>query len=300
MEKLFHFTTSTRCLQWFNNDWTEIEDFLQKHNLNGIELGLFPDYPIKHIPKHVATGIHLSFYPEWLEFDKEPMIASYKLQYQKAKQLGAKYMVFHVSHVRPVDTFTWKFDYTDEVVVDATIDLLNCIFPQDEDGPMLLFENLWWPGLTFLDKNICRKLLDKVKYKNKGFVLDISHLILMNKSIDSDDKAYNFIKKVMSNLETFKSYFKVIHINKTLPKHYMKQNHMYKLESYNLAKDESIKKKILLSHIKKMDPHLPFDSPFINDIVNLVDPKFCVYETSPKDIYELNYFVKTQNSFFSS
>ncbi|ONI40407.1 hypothetical protein AN639_12780 [Candidatus Epulonipiscium fishelsonii] len=297
MKKLLHFTTSIRCLQWFNNDWTEIEVFLKKHNLNGIEIGLYPEYSLQNIPKNIVEGMHLSFYPEWLELDQEPIIASYKLQYQKAKQLKSKYMVFHVSHVKPTDTFTWKFDYTDEVVVDATIDLLNNIFPEDEDGPMLLFENLWWPGLTFLNKTICQKLLDKVKYKNKGFVLDISHLILMNKNIDNEAKAYTFIKKVMNDLKELKSYFKVIHINKTLPKHYMSQNHSFKLENYKSAKDDFTRKKILLNHIKKLDPHVPFDSPLIKDIIKLVDPEFCVYEVNPQNIYELNYFIKTQNTF---
>ncbi|OON96341.1 MAG: xylose isomerase [Epulopiscium sp. Nele67-Bin005] len=320
MQKLMHLSTTKKYLTWFKNDWQLIKDFLEKHQLDGVELGLTLDYPLQNINPDLITGIHLNFYPMWLEFWKENkllvekyigddndvinyygglnkniIVEKYQLQYERAKTLQAEYMVFHISHIRPEDSFTWKFDYSDEEVVDATIELINLAFPHNENGPLLLFENLWWPGLTYLNKSICEKILSGVKYKNIGFVIDISHLTLTNPQIDNEKKCFDYISKVVNNLGEIKPYIYGVHLNKTLPKHYMKQNHLYKLEKYQSTTDKKLKHKILMEHVNKLDPHQPFDHPIAKEIVEVINPQFCVFETNPQTIYELNYFMKIQN-----
>ncbi|MEF9959295.1 MAG: TIM barrel protein [Niameybacter sp.] len=320
MERLFHISTTPKYINFFQDDWSKIEAFSQKHQMDGIELGLTIDYDISQIPEGIVQGVHLSFYPMWLDFwrgdlakvesilgshqalldyyggtSKEVMIESYKQQYARAKALKAKYMVLHVSHICIEDSFTWQFDYTDEEVIDATIELVNEVFPADEDGPMLLFENLWWPGLTYLDQAVTKKLLEGVQYTKKGLLMDISHLTLTNLKIGNEKECYTYIKEVVENLGELKSFIYGVHLNKTLPKHYMQQDRSYLVDRYREAKTPQLKMRVLKQHIQKLDPHQPFDHEIAKQIVECIDPQFCVYETNPEDIYEMAYFMKKQN-----
>lgn len=320
MKKLFHLSTTPKQLQMFEEDWEDIKDFVSKNHMDGIELGLTIDYDLEKIPKEIVTGVHLSFYPMWLDFWKgnedklaqqftskgelcayykgespECLVESYKKQYERAKALGAKYMVFHVSHVLPEDSFTWQFDYTDQEVMEATIELVNTAFPNEEEGPLLLFENLWWPGLNYKDAKLTKWFIDKVQYPNKGYLVDVSHLILNNGEIGTEKQAYDYIKETIEALGETKQWIKGIHLNKTLPKYYMQRDHSYLLQRYQETKDSKQKLALLKKHINALDGHVPFDHPMAKKIVDLIQPLYCVYETAPTSRYELAYFIKKQN-----
>ena len=62
--------------------------------------------------------------------------------------MGAKYLVFHVSDVSIEEGYTYRWRHTLEEVVDGAAEVINVLFKGAEDGPDLLLENLWWPGLT--------------------------------------------------------------------------------------------------------------------------------------------------------
>lgn len=321
MQKLFHLSTTPKQLNMFNNDWEEIREFVIKQQMDGIELGLTLDYEIEQIPKELIKGVHLSFYPMWLDFwrgndeklrklfkneeeiykyykgnDKACLIESYKEQYARAKQIGAKYMVFHISHVLPEDSFTYEFEYTDKEVMEATLELVNAAFTDKEgEGPLLLFENLWWPGLNYKDPKLTKWFIEQVNYSNKGYLVDVSHLILNNNKIGTEKEAYNYIHQTICALEDTRKWIKGVHLNKTLPKHYMKRDHRYLLDRYRGTKDSFQKLNILKRHIKSLDPHMPFDHPLAKSIIELLHPEYCVFETAPETRYELAYFIKKQN-----
>lgn len=320
MKKLFHLSTTPKQLSMFEENWEDIKAFVSKNYMDGIELGLTIDYNLEKIPKEIIVGVHLSFYPMWLDFWRgnkeqlakqfttkealyayykgetpECLVENYKKQYERAKALGARYMVFHVSHVLPEDSFTWQFDYTDKEVMEATLELVNRAFPNEEEGPLLLFENLWWPGLNYKDAMLTKWFIDKVKYPNKGYLVDVSHLILNNSQIGTEKQAYDYIKETIEALGETKKWIKGLHLNKTLPKHYMQRNHSYLLQKYQETKDSKQKLAILKKHINALDGHMPFDHPMAKKIVDLIQPLYCVYETAPTSRYELAYFIKKQN-----
>lgn len=320
MKKLFHLSTTPRQLRMFEGDWEEIKQFVGKNQMDGIELGLTLDYDIEQIPKEIIEGVHLSFYPMWLDFwrqdeeklsrlfatkeernayyqgdSPECLVTSYRKQYERAKALGAKYMVFHVSHVLPEDSFTWKFTYSDKEVMIATLELVNLAFPKEENGPLLLFENLWWPGLNYKDSELTKWFIEQVEYPNKGYLVDISHLILNNKEIGTEQEAYFYIKQIIKSLGETKQWIKAVHLNKALPKRYMQRDHSYLLRKYQEIKDSKQKLTLLKKHIQALDGHIPFDHPIAKKIVALLNPEYCVYETAPKSRYELAYFIKRQN-----
>lgn len=320
MIKLFHLSTTDKQLRLFDEDWKEIQRFAQKQQMDGIELGLTMDYDLERIPKEIVKGVHLSFYPMWLDFWRgneeklkmlfasydervnyykgekpEDLVKNYHIQYQRAKQLGAEYMVFHVSHVLPEDSFTYCFDYSDEEVMKATIELVNAAFPKDEQGPLLLFENLWWPGLNYKDPALTQWFIEQIHYPNKGYLVDISHLILNHSQIGTEKEAYHYIKKTIEALGETKKWIKGIHLNKALPKHYMSRDHSYLLKQYQETKETKQKLSILKKHIQAMDGHIPFDHPLAKKIVEVISPVYCVYETAPRSRYELAYYIKKQN-----
>lgn len=320
MKKLFHLSTTPKQLRLFDEDWEEIQHFVEKNEMDGIELGLTLDYELSQIPKKLIKGVHLSFYPMWLDFwkgnearletlfeSKEAMIQyykgespkdiieSYRKQYERAKEVEAEYMVFHVSHVLPEDSFTYQFEYTDKEVMEATIELVNQAFPCEEDGPLLLFENLWWPGLNYKDPQLTQWFIEQIHYPNKGYLVDVSHLILNNNQIGTEREAYDYIKKTMEALGETKKWIKGIHLNKALPKRYMQRDKSYLLNKYRQIKDSRKKLEILKKHIHALDGHVPFDHPMAKKIVSCIDPIYCVYETAPESRYELAYFIKKQN-----
>ena len=325
MEKLFHLSTTHKYISWFKDDWEAIRQFVNKHHMDGVEVGLTADYDINKIPKDLVKGVHLGFYPMWLEFwqgkleiveeilggkeqiiqyygglEREVLIESYRKQYERAKALEAEYMVFHVSHVRIEDSFTWKFSYTDEEIIDATIELVNAAFPIEEDGPKLLFENLWWPGLTYTRPEIVKRLLQGVQYPRKGCLLDVSHLTITNPKIKNVYDCYTYIKDIITGLGELAQSIETVHLNKTLPRYYLEQDHSFLLERYQKATTKAHKDKILKGHIQKMDPHQPFDHEIAKKIIQLIQPKYCVYETNPTSIYELAYFITKQNNALES
>ncbi len=319
MKKLFHLSTTRKYMDWFHEDWEAIGAFCEKHHMAGIELGLTPDYPIEKIPKELIVGVHLSFYPMWMDFwkgkldvledlmggeaaikdyygslDKTSMIASYKAQYERAKALEAEYMVFHVSHVSLLETFTEQFAYTDEEIIDATIELVNEVFT-DEVGPKLLFENLWWPGLTYTRPEIVKRLLDGVKYPHKGCLLDVSHLTITNPAIRNEYDCYKYINQIIKNLGPMSKYVEGVHLNKTLPRNYRNQDRTLLLKRYQEAPTKMQKDRVLKGYIQKLDPHQPFDHEVAAKILQTIQPQYCVYETNPTSIYELAHFIIRQN-----
>jgi len=321
MKRLFHLSTTHKQLDWFDEDWQEIKAFVEKQNIDGIELGLTLDYELEVIPKEIITGVHLTFYPMWLDFwreDKEKLsrlfkdeaaimqyykatspkelVENYHKQYQRAKALGAEYMVFHVSHVLPEHSFYTKpFDYTDQEVMKETIKLVNEAFPADEEGPLLLFENLWWPGLNYKDPKLTKWFIEQIKYPNKGYLVDVSHLILNCLDIGNEKQAYEHIYQTITALGETASWIKGVHLNKTLPKRYSQRDFSQIEKQYHSAKDSRQKQMILMKHINALDGHQPFDHPMAKKIIDFLSPTYCVYETAPISRYELAYFIKKQN-----
>ena len=320
MKKLFHLSTTPKQLRLFDGDWEEIQHFVVKNEMDGIELGLTLEYELSQIPKELIKGVHLSFYPMWLDFWKgnraklealfeskeaiiryykgespKDIVDSYRKQYERAKMLEAEYMVFHVSHVLPEDSFTYQFGYTDREVMEATIELVNQAFPIEEDGPLLLFENLWWPGLNYKDPELTKWFIEQIHYPNKCYLVDVSHLILNNNQIGTEREAYEYIRKTMEALGETKKWIKGIHLNKALPKRYMQRDRSYLLKKYQQTQDSRQKLSILKKHIHALDGHVPFDHPMAKKIVSCINPVYCVYETAPESRYELAYFIKKQN-----
>jgi len=316
---LMNISNSLYDLEKYGGQWDQFEEFLNKHKLDGIELILYKDrYLDKIDPKHLI-GLHLRYFPTWLEFynnDQKALLEMYdskeaikdyygglkpnalvdvfKKEYTSAKELGVEYMVYHVGHVTNADAFSFEFDYTDQAVLDATADLVNQAFNQDSDIH-LLFENLWWPGMNLLDQEKTKNFLDKINYKKKGIMLDLSHLMITNPNLKTPREATDYILEKIHELGELKEYIKGIHLNMSLSGEYIKEDHLIKYKDISKMANGFEKYQKIVDHIKRIDQHLPYNDSSIHEIITLVNPEYIVFEFSAKSYEEIDEYIHEQN-----
>lgn len=319
MKKLINICDDPYSLNKFDNSTNVIETLLKDNNLDGLELIRWNQVEENVIPKSKVKGVHLSFWPTWLDFwktNKEELIRQFDdektyTQYYNAKsieeftqnyrkeliyadKIGAEYVVFHVSHVELEHCFNNNYTYNDEEIVDAFIKMLNIILKDINIKITILFENHWYPGLTFLNKKLVEKLIKSIEYPHVGFVLDIGHLMNSNIYLKSEEDAVEYILDILENLGELRKHIKTIHLNSSLTGEYVTQslkNNIYDdTENFN---DRFIK---TMKHVCSIDTHKPFTHPSINKILSLINPEFLVYELSTNSLDELNKAVELQNS----
>ena len=190
-----------------------MEKYQKKYAFDGFEIIKFDLEKDSSRLKDKIIGYHMRFFPMWLDVylgksnmikekfpdkmdrfywcggdTKEEVIAYYKKDLQRAKELGAEYVVFHACYVDDEGSLTYEFPYTDEEVLEGVASLMNDVFKGEDFQFTLLLENLWWAGLKLHSKKEMELLLEKIEYKNKGFILDTSHMLNTNFDLKNLDE----------------------------------------------------------------------------------------------------------------
>ncbi len=314
---LCNFSNTTYNLGWYQGLWQNLEAYLSKHKIEGIELLLHGNDDISAIPEGLVQGLHLSYFPTWLDFyrgneaykkdfpekedvikayggeTKEALVRRYKKEFEIAKTLDVKYVVFHVAHVTLEHAFSFDYTYTNIEVIDAVIDLVNQVFVGDSNVS-LLFENLWWPGMTLLSEEETIYLMERISYKKKGIMLDLSHLLITNTEISNYLEATAYVMTCLKNLGCAKSYIKGVHMNATFVSDYLSVCHVSKYDAY-INEGESYKKMdILYGHISQLDAHKPYACYSINEILDYIKPEFKVIEVVASDKLQWQSLVEEQ------
>ncbi|UYO63321.1 sugar phosphate isomerase/epimerase [Acetobacterium wieringae] len=306
-------------LEKFEGDWKNVEGFLEKHQLDGVELICYEKDYLDTLPRWILKGLHLKYFPTWLEFYQNDMakvsemfggmvgvrqyyggthpdtlVEAFRHEYQQARNFEVEYMVYHVSHVTTEHSFTRAFDYTDDEVLDATVDLVNRAFDANSDV-QLLFENLWWPGLTLLDRDKAQRFLDQINYENKGIMLDLSHLMITNPKLKTAQEGAEYILDCIEKLGSLKDWIKGVHVNLSLPGDYLLSDHRTQYQEILATEDPFERYLKTVGHIKKIDWHVPFDHPLVKNIIDSVKPEYIVYELLAKDYESLDTYMAIQN-----
>jgi len=193
MLKIINLSTYNYDMDRYNNNYKNVKKFLENHNIDAIELLAPLGYSEELIPKNKIKGIHLKHFPIWLDFwngnkkgmledfdsekdlinnyggdNKKAIINQYKEEIKIAEGLNAEYVVFHVSNVKLKHCYNYNFTYTDKDVIDATIELVNEIFKDLDTDVTILFENLWWPGLRMVNKELAKYFIENIgKFVNQ-------------------------------------------------------------------------------------------------------------------------------------
>lgn len=86
--------------------------------------------------------------------------------------LGAHYVVFHVSDVSLEEGYTYRWLHTNQEVIDAAVEVVNLILGEERWPFEFLVENQWWPGFTFTEPEETARLLEGIRFAGKGILLD--------------------------------------------------------------------------------------------------------------------------------
>lgn len=319
MLKLINLSTYEYDLKRFNGDREQITSFLEKYNMDGVELLNPIKWNEKFLPKKFVKGIHLRYYPICLDFfrdnrselirqfksldniekiygakNREAIIEHYKKEIDTANKIGVKYVVFHVSHVQLEHVFNYNFTYSDCEVIDAAAELVNEVFKDLTTDVKVLFENLWWPGLTLKDKNMAARLLDKVEYSNKGFMFDTAHLINTNFNLRTEREAVTYLLKTINNLGELKTYIKGIHLNCSLSGEYALEQMNKKTDMCKgMSFDEMLEK--VFNHVSNIDRHKPFNDKCAKELIECIEPEYLVYEFVTNSLGQLEEYIRTQD-----
>ncbi len=205
MKELLSFSTHEKDLALLEGGG--LTALLREFALAGLEL-----LPLTEVPEGVqelVLGVHLPFQPVWLPFwfedrdylrevfpgeenlvrffggDKpEDFVRRVATWLKRAFSLAPRYVVVHASHCGLEEVFSLSFRYETTTVLSAVAELLNAAFREaglvlEASSPLILFENLWWPGLRFLHPSEVEFLFSRLDlpFSRLGLVLDTGHLL---------------------------------------------------------------------------------------------------------------------------
>lgn len=319
MYKLMNISNHPSDLARFGETPKDLEQFLEKHQLHGVEVIMQGEWSQETLPRELTVGMHMCFWPIWLDFwrnnqeklqaqfkneeayshyyggsTKETLVQWFRSELETAAKVGVKYVVFHVSHVTLEHCYNYQFDYSNHEVVSAFIELINEVFEGFKGDLLLLMENQWWPGLTLQDAQIMKHLMLAIKYPHKGFMLDIGHMMNTNTALNSESEAVNYILETLENLGEAAQWIKGIHLNSSLSGSYVEELIQ---TGGHFKPDDSFFDQYMsaFGHIGQIDQHQPFSSSEIQKVVKRINPLFLVHEFTVQEIEQLEHYLTVQN-----
>jgi len=279
----------------------------KKYGFDGFELIKFFDGDNSSLKEYIK-GYHMRFFPYGELKDekyfkslcgghsKKELIEYYKKELERAKELEVEYVVFHACNVKVTEAMTYDFKYSDKEVLNAVISIINEIFEDGEYNFTLLFENLWWSGLKLTNKEEIEYLLNGVKYKNVGFILDTGHMINNNRDIKNSKEGIEYIKKNLENIGEYKNLIYGMHLNYSLSGEYVNKAIKENREK-NLDIEEIMNN--VYQHVGSIDYHDPFEDKEILDIIKSLPLKYLVFELIGNTQEELEEKIQRQCKIFS-
>ena len=277
----------------------DMQCFSEKYGFDGFELIKFFDGDNSSLKEYIK-GYHMRFFPSWMELyledfnslydelkdkkyfkslcgghSKKELIEYYKKELERAKELEVEYVVFHACNVKVTEAMTYDFKYSDKEVLNAVISIINEIFEDGEYDFKLLFENLWWSGLKLTNKEEIEYLLNGVKYKNVGFILDTGHMINNNRDIKNSKEGIEYIKKNLENIGEYKNLIYGMHLNYSLSGEYVNRAIKENKEK-NLSIAEIMNN--VYQHVGSIDYHDPFEDKEIIHIIKSLPIEYLVFE----------------------
>ena len=284
--------------------WEGLRAELAARGIDGIE-GIWTgmNEPPDDFPKDLLTGWHLTFFPDWVDFyrgrtdevrrkigcdetvrtiyggmDPGQLIESWRADLERARKLGADYVVFHVSDVSVEEGWTYRWLHTDEEVLDASIEVIREILRGVPEDFHFLVENQWWPGFTFTDPRKTDRLLDGIDRERKGILLDTGHLMNANTSIrDEADGVRWILDCIEAHGETAKM-IRGMHFHQSVSGEYVR--------THTGAVPDDMPSDYLESfgpnygHILQIDRHQPWTDPGCAEIIERLQPAYLTHELS--------------------
>ena len=280
------------------NNAESLPSILREHGLDGIEFMRCGAWDRKMYAEDLIKGVHLLFWPSWLDFwrgDRAALleefgseeniracygslhvadwVEAWKENLRQAAECQPQYLVLHVAHNRTSEMYTRAFAATDEDVIRATIELVNEIACEIPQGCKLLFENLWWPGLTFCQPHLAAMLLEKVNYRAVGFMLDTGHLMNTNLDLRSEADGAAYVTKIYQNLGEVGKHVYGLHLHRSLSGSYVRE-----MMRRHAGACDPLDWQTAMEYVIRVDRHEPFQTDAARRILDAVQPDYLVHE----------------------
>ena len=285
--------------------WEDLRKELARLGCAGLE-GMWggEDLP-SGLPADLVVGYHLTFYPDWLDFYREDhaalrrkfgsletardfygglgpevLLEQYRRDLDRAVELGAEYVVFHVSDVSLEEGYTYQWLHSNEEVIDAAVEAINAILAGQDWPFAFLTENQWWPGFTFTEPEETARLLEGIQYPGKGILLDTGHLMNANTALRTQEEGAAYISGMLDRHGSLTRWIKGVHLHQSLSGVYVEQNTGSLPE--DLPEDYLARFSASYSHILRVDQHRPWSSPAILPVLERVAPQWLTHEISSR------------------
>ena len=296
------------------NSSDTLAEILHTHMLDGIEFMLCAPWDRTMFPADYIKGVHLLFWPTWVDFwrgdraalmeefgseenirayygssDISDWIAAWKENLRQAAECQPQYLVLHVAHNRTSEMYTRDFSASDEDVIRATIELVNELVSEIPQGCRLLFENLWWPGLTFRQAHLAAMLLEQVDYADTGFMLDTGHLMNTNLNLKSEAEGAAYVLKVYRELGEVGRRIYGVHLHQSLSGIYTRE-----MMRRHQGTHRSLSWREGMDYVLHVDRHEPFRTEAARWILDTIQPDYLVHEFLQYSRTDLDQKLRTQ------
>ena len=308
-------------------DSADLEQYYGQGGLNGLEVILAGESDQGKIRPDMVNGVHLFFHIFWMDFwtrdfdrldeefdsrqqwidfyggfDKDAYLQSFRNDLAYAEEIGAKYVVFHVSEVTLRESFFYHYKYKNVEVIDAAIEVINILLSEREYHFDFLVENLWWSGLTMKYPGLTRRLIERIEYERKGLMLDVGHYMNTNCKLRTAEDAVRYVHEMLDRHEKIgfpiTDWIKGIHLQMSLGGEYkIKQRREWKNHKNRLKFDEIPfydLYALAYQHAENLDLHQPFLGEGVKELIERMDPKYITFEFKQKSKEEYARFIKDQ------
>lgn len=269
--------------------------------LDGVE-GIWGGEEISEtFPKELLVGYHLTFFPDWLDFyrgdekaltekygsvdaarafygcrDTEGLLELYRADLERARALGAKYVVFHVSDVSVEEGYTYRWLHSDEEVIDASVRVINDLLADVPAEFEFLVENQWWPGFTFTDPAKTERLLNGIHFARKGIVLDTGHLMNTEPVIRIQAEGLEYIRRNLDRHGQLAKEIRAVHLHQSLSGNYVRET-VGALPT-DLPAGSVERFGASYAHIQRIDRHRPWTHTGVSALVEKIAPQYLTHE----------------------
>lgn len=282
----------------------EIQRMVEEAGFDGVENLIYGTEPARHPFSHVTKGVHLRFWPYWMDFyrgDKDRLarifpddgairacyggltvddwIETQRKNIQAALAEEPAYLVWHVQESTPEEAWTWHFHYTDKEVLQASAEVYHAVEDLIPSGVRVLFENIFWPGLFHMEPEQVDYFFTKVNDEaHTGIMFDTGHFMNTIPGLTTEEEGADAISAMVRHLGSLSSLIHGIHLSASLSGVYRKT---FKREYPRPCTPDR-----LMRHITSIDQHRPFETAAAQRIVDSIQPEYVVHEIFGKSFAE--------------
>lgn len=194
-----------------------------------------------------------------------------------ASELHPAYAILHAGSANIDELFSTDYSETNEEVLLSFCDMMNQVFHRLDGMPVrLMFENQWWPGLTFLNRREFEILEDNLEFNDWGYCLDTGHLLVATKRASDEASNIELLKDIILEIPSdVRERIEVIHLHNNSSEEYIRE---FDRASADAEKDLEKRIRKGYDYVVGMDEHRSFTLPECRGIIDMVSPFYLVHE----------------------